>query len=222
MWRKKERRWGWGRGGTRLIRSGRTWRDKLRAVLLFESDKWRQKTSLWGAYRSRMCPGTEGGALPRDVVRGQISAYARNASKMSLTPVLKCGFEGSGRESVLGVGGCVFTAAICCVGSGAGASGGFISWCTIIKKKGSGGGNLPLRCARVSVLFTNGTARKHLLCADNTQWINAGDDCWSHQRTFSSHKDNVCNPVCYKLTAENKIQDREIKCWREQESHCTV
>lgn len=91
-----------GGGGTRLIRSGGTWRDKLRAVLLFESDKWRQKTSLWGAYRSRMCPGTEGGALPRDVVRGQISAYAWNASKMSLTPVLKCGFEGSRRESVLG------------------------------------------------------------------------------------------------------------------------
>lgn len=87
---------------TRLIRSGGTWRDKLRAVLLFESDKWRQKTSLWGAYRSRMCPGTEGGALPRDVVRGQISAYAWNTSKMSLTPVLKCGFEGSRRESVLG------------------------------------------------------------------------------------------------------------------------
>lgn len=49
-----------------------------------------------------MCPDTEGGALPRDVVRRQISAYAWNASKMSLTPVLKCSFEGSRRKSVSG------------------------------------------------------------------------------------------------------------------------
>lgn len=130
---KKEER---VRGGeTRLIRSGGTWRDKLRAVLLFESDKWRQKTSLWGAYRSRMCPGTEGGALPRDVVRGQISAYAWNASKMSLTPVLKCGFEGSRRESVLGWEA-VFSqlpSVVLVVGGGV-----FISSCTLKKCKGGG------------------------------------------------------------------------------------